>query len=69
MSAMDRYDGPAYKFMRKYLRAVFVCMGKTYRRAIESVDAFFLIYNTLTVGSVCKSLNSVNSCIMRDNTG
>ena len=101
MSAMDRYDGPAYKVVRKYLRAVpdaqinheflilsadfglisdslripyydrrmtverakelheetldalktilssdryravFVCMGKTYRRAIEGVDAFF----------------------------
>lgn len=101
MSAMDRYDGPAYKVVRKYLRAVpdartydeflilsaefglisdslripyydrrmtverakelhqgtldalkstlnsdryravFVYMGKTYRGAIEGVDAFF----------------------------
>ena len=101
MCAMDRYDGPAYKVVRKYLRAVpyaqindeflilsaefglvsdsrripyydrrmtverakelheetldalkiilssdryravFVCMGKTYRCAIEGVDAFF----------------------------
>ena len=101
MRAMDRYDGPAYKVVRKYLRAVpdargydeflilstefgfisdsrripnydrrmaverakelheetlnalktilssdryravFVCMGKTYRRAIEGVDAHF----------------------------
>ena len=101
MRAMDRYDGPAYKAVRKYLRAfpdarrydeflilfaefglisdsrripnydrrmtverakelheetlnalkailssdryraVFACMAKTYRRAIEGVDAFF----------------------------
>ena len=101
MPAMDRYDGPAYKVVRKFLRsvpdarlyhhflilsaefglisddllisyydrrmtverakelheetlsdllvilrsglysAVFVCMGKTYRRAVEGIDAFF----------------------------
>ena len=101
MPAMDRYDGPAYKVVRKFLRsvpdarlyhhflilsaefglisddllisyydrrmtverakelheetlsdllvilrsglysAVFVCMGKTYRRAVEGIDTFF----------------------------
>ena len=124
MPAMDRYDGPAYKIVRKYLGAVpdartydeFLILSAEFglipdsrripyydrRMTVERAEELhkqtlhtlkpilssgsivpflstwvrpitvqlralmpiFLIYNTLTAGLVCNSLNSANSCIM-----
>ena len=35
------FGGQLVAILTYRYRAVFVCMGKTYRRAIEGVDAFF----------------------------